>query len=139
MKDSPIMNNPTSPCAPHLVSAWRTAHGSTQAYPLETSATHLQDAVNDLAPRCNHKDTLAIFVRHARTGGILRLYSIKQESRASYVRNPVTGLTDSFNRLYPVEAAAIRMNAFEPARPFDALTDHPVLTDATLVDAQGRV
>lgn len=120
--------------APHSVQAWRTAHGSLQAYPLHTEAVHLQDALSDLAPRCNHKDTLAIFVRHARDGGILRLYSIKQESRTSYVRNPDTGLTDSFRRLYPQEIAAISMDAFSPARPFDALTDHPVLTDPSLVE-----
>ena len=64
----------------------------------------------------------------------VRFYGFKQEGQRRFRRDPVTGVPVATRRIYPVLLHAMRVDAFEPVQPFDALRDCPVGCDLTLVE-----
>lgn len=122
----------------NTVQGWRIPAGSTQGYPLDRVAENLADALNELAPRCFHKDALALLEKRAGSrDAVLHIYTIKQESKATYVRNPATGVPEAVRRLYPDKVLSVAVDAFAPVLPFDALRDDVVGVDRGLVSQGG--
>lgn len=95
--------------------AWRVGADSF-CTPIDVSeATRLTQAVDLAAPRCAHKDALIIQETHAKTSKwFLHHYLIKQESKAQYRRNPVTGMPEHTRRQYADRLFSIAVHTFDP-------------------------
>lgn len=119
---------------------WRVAEGEgTPAIELDVAgALAFEDAINAafsgpivLLP----KETVLVHCfDEGRRKGELRAYRVRQESRPSYRRDPVTGATSYERRLYPDLQFSLPVDAFEPTRAFDALRDDARGVDLTLVE-----
>lgn len=92
----------------------------------------LDQAVTAIA--LHRGDTLAVLCEHGgRRANTLWLYTIKQESKLVWRRDPISGETVKTQRLYPVLIAETAVEAFVPVRRFDAFTDDPVGIDRQLI------
>lgn len=119
--------------------AWKL--GERESYPIDLDHPNgLQAAMDQaLVGGCwNRGDTLALTFSHAgRAEQTLWLYTIKQEAKPVYRRDPISGDTVRSQRLYPVLIAETKLAApFAPAEPFDAFRDCPVGRDLTLVEGR---
>lgn len=99
-------------------------------------ARSFDDALSIAAPRCWHKDTLAILYTHeGRKTKLLRLYAIKQESKPTWVRSLSTGLPEAIKRRYPALLIEMEVAAFNPAERWAWSPDaDPVGADRELVE-----
>lgn len=80
-----------------------------------------------------HKDTLLIHeTDEARRVGTLHSFTIRKKA-ATYVRDPLTGLSQRVEPLYADKLFSLPVDAFEPTRAFDAFRDDAVGVDRTLV------
>lgn len=101
--------------------AWRVGERS-QAYPLDPAGATLAEVVGNAAPSCFHKDTLIVRETDPLTRETtVHHFAIKRESKGRWVtRNHVP---TKVHDLYADPLFAMRVDAFEPTRPFDALRD----------------
>ncbi len=108
-----------------------------KANPLALNASSFDEAVTAATLCCQHKDTLAVLYTHpGKDERTLRLYAIKREAKAIYVRNPQTGETERVQRLYPALLLELAVNAFDPVEPWRwSLGADVVGIDPQLVEA----
>jgi hypothetical protein len=121
--------------------AWKL--GECESYLLPVDRPNRLEAALDqaLVGACwNRGDTLAVQHSHAGRGNhTLWLYTIKQESKPQYRRDPITGEAARSQRLYPVLVTQTALTApFAPVDPFDAFRDDPVGRDLTLVEQRDQ-
>lgn len=106
---------------------WRVGN-SGQAYPIDA------ETLDQALLHCQHKDTLfSLLTNDGSNTSCLSIYVI-QQGQAKYVRNPETGLSERVTPLKEKLIASLRVDAFEPTRPFDAFRDAAHGRDLTLVE-----
>lgn len=107
--------------------------------PVDVSgAMSFEEATYLAADRCWHKDTLAVLYTHeGRKTKLLRLYAIKQESKATWVRSPSTGLPEAIKRRYPSLLIEMEVEAFKPVLRWQWSPEaDPVGLDPNIVETE---
>lgn len=113
--------------------AWRV--GEANALPLDIGEpTDLAEAVFAATSHfLAHKDTLIVHEHDAaRRKGTLHTFAIRKKA-ATWVRNPVSGLSERMEPLFADKLFAVPVDAFEPTRGFDAFRDNASGRDLSLV------
>lgn len=99
---------------------------SGKAQRLEISAASIEDAADQAAAWCAHKDTFAIRETPALGGNaVVHFYTMKRKSRARYVHQD--HVTRAVHDLYGEELFAVQMAAFEPVEPWRCTRDSDVV------------
>lgn len=107
--------------------------------PVDVSgAQSFDEALHLAVGHCWHKDTLAILYTHeGRKSRLLRLYAIKQESKATWVRSPSTGLPEAIKRRYPALLIEMEVDAFAPVLRWQwSPGADPIGIDPNLVESE---
>lgn len=95
----------------------------------------LETAEQGAMPRLQHKATLFIHERDGRHNkAVQHAYRVRQGQR-NYVKNPRTGIPEWVKPLKLDHLFSLPVDAFQPARPFDAFRDDPTGVDRTLVQS----
>lgn len=101
------------------------------------AAQTFEEALAAVVHWASHKQNVCILRDDAGRGEkLLQIYTVKQESKAVWRRDPMTGLSAPSRRNYPVLIVQMAVDAFEPTRPFDAFRDNAVGLDLTLVEGR---
>lgn len=100
-------------------------------------AETFEEAIDAVLPWASHKQNVSI-LRHdaARREKLLHVYTIKRESQRKWRTDPVTRVPVAYRKEYPVLIHTMAMDAFEPARPFDAFRDDAVGVDRSIVEVR---
>lgn len=98
-------------------------------------ALTFEEAVAAVEHWANHKDSLSVLRDDAgKRSKLLQVYAIKRESKNTWRRDPMTGLSEPYRKQYAALVYTMAVDAFEPTRPFDAFRDNAVGRDLSLVE-----
>ena len=119
--------------------AWRLAGGLstvTEARRVSIDAHTLEEACAQASHAARHKDTLFVQeIDEAKRVNRVHAFLI-QEGAAVWRKNTVTGLSERKKPLKAKPLFVLPVEAFEPARPFNALRDDPTGVDADLIEGK---
>lgn len=114
--------------------AWRSNRPVTDCPTLAIAQT-LQQAIAAVEPGTAHKAMVFVLQEDAgRNEKLLAICTMRQESRTSWRRNPVTGASEPVRRTYLDVLHILPVREFKPLPPFDAFRDDPVGRDLQLVE-----
>jgi hypothetical protein len=131
--------NATSPIRPAPYHAERTVRFLAWRDNRPVNAPALQDALtfDQAIAAClpaPHKARIAVLrIDDGRAEQHLHIYAVKQESKATWRRDPATGVPKAERRAYPELIFSAPVHSFQPVEPFDAFRDDAVGRDLSLV------